>query len=277
MLSGKISVVMPAYNEAHFIEQNIVETVETFETFGYNFEIIVVDDGSPDDTQVRAAKAHLKHPERVRVVRYDENRGKGSALICGASYATGRYVVFLDADMDLHPEQLPVFFEIMNINAADAVIGSKWHPLSQVKYPGIRRIYSISYYMLVRLLFGLPLRDTQTGLKLFRKGLLDDVLPRMVEGKFAFDIELLSIAHRRGYRLLDAPVSLDFRRAIARLDARVVKRMLLDTLAIFYRLRVLRYYDRPMTVKDSVSPHRSAHELRVEECHALAARDVEYR
>ncbi len=191
MLSGKVSVVMPAYNEAQFIEQNIVETVETFDHFGYNFEIIVVDDGSPDDTHIRAAKARLKHPERVRVVRYDENRGKGNALICGASYATGRYVVFLHADMDLHPAQLPVFFEIMDVNSADAVMGSKWHPFSRVKYPAIRRTYSMTYYMLVRVLFGLPLRDAQTGLKLLPKELLDDVLPRMAERKFTFDIEVL--------------------------------------------------------------------------------------
>ncbi len=189
MLKGKISVVMPAYNEAQFIEQNIVETVQTCESFGYDFEVVVVDDGSPDDTHARAAKAHLRHPERVRVVRYDRNLGKGSALSCGVSYATGKYIVFLDADMDLHPEQLPVFFEIMDLDAADAVIGSKWHPASHVQYPRLRRVYSIAYYMLVRLLFGLPLRDTQTGLKLFRTALLKDVLPRMVERKFAFDIE----------------------------------------------------------------------------------------
>jgi|SRR5579884_1154205 len=274
MLNGKFSVVIPAYNEAHFIEQNIIETVETFESFGYDFEIVVVDDGSPDQTHLSAAKARLKHPERVRVVRYEENQGKGSALACGVKYAIGEYIVFLDADMDLHPSQLPVFFEIMELNAADAVIGSKWHPLSRVVYPPIRRLYSIGYYMLVRLLFGLPLRDTQTGLKLFRKSLLDDILPRMCEGKFAFDIELLAIAHRRGFRIFDAPVTLDFRRAIGRLKGSVVWRMLLDTLTIFYRLRISKYYDRTFDVRHEPIAVRSARELLLDDGGALATRDM---
>ncbi len=136
-MARKISVVMPAYNEASHIVSNVIETAKTLADFGYDFEIIVVDDGSPDKTYLYAARLLATHPERVRVVHYDENQGKGNALMCGTSYAVGEYIVFLDADMDLHPAQLPTFFGIMEAGGADVVIGSKRHPLSRVSLPRV--------------------------------------------------------------------------------------------------------------------------------------------
>ncbi len=243
MLSGKLSVIMPAYNEAEFIESNVRETVETLSSFGYDFEVIVVDDGSPDFTHLSALRARLHYPNRVRVVRYDDNQGKGNALICGVSYATGRYIAFLDADMDLHPQQLPLFLELLETKNADAVIGSKWHPNSNVGYPALRRLYSRAYYALIWLLFGLPVRDTQTGIKVFRSDVLRRVFPRVLVKRFAFDIEVLANAQRLGYRITEAPVTLEFRRKLGRIKAGDVYRMFLDTLAIFYRMKILRYYD----------------------------------
>ncbi len=247
LLDGKLSVVMPAYNEADYIQQNVTETVRALSEIGYDFEVIVVDDGSPDDTHLSAVRARLAHPEHVRVVRYDRNRGKGNALICGSSYASGDYIAFLDADMDLHPEQLPVLFEILEAKGADIVVGSKHHPLSRVSYPPLRRIYSLAYYAMIRLLFGLPLRDTQTGLKVFRASALRAILPLLLAKRFAFDIELLANAHRRGFKIVDAPVTLNFRRTLGRIKLKDVFIVLVDTLAIFYRMKILRYYDRRPT------------------------------
>jgi glycosyltransferase involved in cell wall biosynthesis len=244
LLSGKLSIVMPAYNEAAFIEQNVAETVRTLSAFGYDFEVIVVDDGSPDNTHNHAVRARLDHPDHVRVVRYDSNQGKGNALICGSWYASGDYVVFLDADMDLHPEQLPVLFEVLQSTGADVVVGSKYHPFSSVSYPPLRKVYSLGYYALVRLLFGLPIRDTQTGMKVFRAKVLREVLPLLLAKRFAFDIELLANAHRRGFKITDAPVTLNFRRTLGRIRIKDVISVLTDTLAIFYRMRIMRYYDR---------------------------------
>lgn len=244
MLEGMLSVVMPAYNEAEHIIKNLRETIDTLATFGYDFEIILVDDGSPDKTYLEAAKLLTTHPERIRVIHYDANQGKGNALMCGTSFARGDYVVFLDADMDLHPSQLPVFFEIMDTAGADAVIGSKRHPASSVDYPWHRKLYSTGYYLLVRLMFGLPLKDTQTGLKLFRAKLLHDVFPRLLAKRFAFDIELLAIAHRLGYRIADAPITLVFKRKLGRVRLRDAVDIFRDTLAIFYRMYFQHYYDQ---------------------------------
>lgn len=245
-ITGKISIIMPAFNESAHILSNLREVVRTFESFSCDYEVLLVDDGSPDRTYLHAARVLVEHPERVRIVRYDENQGKGNALIAGFGYSTGDYIVFLDADMDLHPSQLPRFFQILDDQEADVVIGSKRHPDSQVDYPLIRRIYSWGYYSLVRLLFGLPLRDTQTGLKLFKRAVLEDVFPRVLAKRFAFDIEILSIAHSHGYKITDAPVRLEFMREMGRIKAKHVWVIWLDTLAIFYRLKVRRYYDRPM-------------------------------
>jgi len=235
---------MPAYNEASHIVSNVIETAKTLAEFGYDFEIIVVDDGSPDKTYLHATRLLATHPERVRVVHYDENQGKGNALMCGTSYAGGEYIVFLDADMDLHPAQLPTFFGIMEAGGADVVIGSKRHPLSKVNYPRIRRLYSWVYYGIVNLLFGLPVKDTQTGLKVFKREVLERVFPRMLVKRFAFDIEVLANAHRLGYKIESAPVSLEFQRASGRINWADVYCVLVDTAAIFYRMHVLHYYDR---------------------------------
>ncbi|HEY2475440.1 MAG TPA: glycosyltransferase [Candidatus Cybelea sp.] len=240
-----LSIVMPAYNEAHSIADNVCETVETMRGLGLDFEIVVVDDGSMDGTHTAAIDALRVWPDIVRVVRCRRNQGKGNALICGTSYSKGDYVAFLDADMDLHPEQLEHFFTIMNARDADAVIGSKFHPESRVDYPRLRRVYSFFYFMLVRSLFGLPVRDTQTGIKLFKRGMLEHVLPRVLVKRFAFDLELLANAHHFGYRVVEAPVEVNFKRVCSRLRLPAVWNVFLDTLAIFYRMRILRYYDQP--------------------------------
>ncbi|MDQ6826652.1 MAG: glycosyltransferase [Candidatus Eremiobacteraeota bacterium] len=234
----KISVVMPAYNEAKHIVSNLIETVQTLHDCKYNFEVILVDDGSPDKTYLEAAKLLSSHPDRVRVVHYDENRGKGNALSCGTHFAAGKYVVFLDADMDLHPVQLPVLLEMMVSTNADIVIGSKRHPASKVNYPKFRILLSAVYYFFVRLLFKLPVRDTQTGLKVFKTEALKHVLPFVQAARFAFDIELLALAHKLGYKIAEAPVTLDFRRVISRIKLRDVYDVFVATLAIYYRVKV---------------------------------------
>ncbi len=258
MVPGKVSILMPAYNESETIARNLREVVSTFYELHADFEVILIDDGSPDRTYLHAIRVLSEHPEFVRVVRYDVNLGKGNALITGAACARGDYIVFLDADMDLHPSQLSEFFGIMRRTSADAVIGSKHHPKSNVHYPALRRCYSLGYYLFIRLLFGLPLRDTQTGLKLFKKSLLADVFPRVLAKRFAFDIELLAVANNLGYKVVDAPVQLDFRRKLNRIKANDVWRLFLDTMAIFYRLRILRYYDEThdFSLRDVMTEHR---------------------
>ena len=242
-LKETISVIMPAYREGKLIFNNIKETVKTFEDFGCDYEIIVVDDGSPDNTydEIQKAAAAFKN---IIVVQNRENYGKGRALKKGFRYTKGAYVVFLDSDMDLHPIQLETFFDIMKLDDADVVIGSKRHPNSRLEYPWHRRVVSSVYFFLVKVMFGLPLRDTQTGLKLFKREVLEKVFPKVLVKKFAYDLELLVLAHHFGYKVAEAPVVMQFaRNTWRRIGIRTILDTWWDTMAVWYRMYVLRYYD----------------------------------
>ena len=149
-LQGKVSVIIPAFNEAKGIAGSLSETIRVFNEFGCKYEIIVVDDGSSDATYRNVLAAASKHPQ-VIVKQSKKNRGKGRALKIGFRLASGDYVVFLDADMELHPAQIQTFFDIMRLDDADVVIGSKRHPNSRLSYPLDRRIVSSVYFFLVKI------------------------------------------------------------------------------------------------------------------------------
>ncbi|MBR1920648.1 MAG: glycosyltransferase, partial [Kiritimatiellae bacterium] len=178
----------------------------------------------------------------IRPVVCRRNGGKGAALRAGFDASRGEYVMLLDGDLDIHPKQTPWFFDALVRGQADVVIGSKRHPRSVVQYPWHRRFVSWCYFTLVRLFIGLPITDTQTGMKLFRREVLGEALGRMLVKTYAFDLELLSIAHQRGARIVEAPVVIRFGNKFGALKAGTVRTMALDSLAVFYRLRILRYY-----------------------------------
>lgn len=238
-----ISIVIPAYDEASRIEVTLRDTVACMEGLGCRYEILVVDDGSHDATRKRAEHAAAELPS-VRVISYGENAGKGYAIVQGARVASGELVLFLDADLEVHPRQLQILYRAMQGAQADVVIGSKMHPSSQVDYPRKRRIMSWGYYALVRFAFGLPVRDTQTGLKLFRGEVLDRVVPRMLIKRFAFDLEALTIAHRLGYRIVEAPVVVTREREYPRIGFGDALHTAWDTAAVWYRTYLRRQYDR---------------------------------
>lgn len=244
LYKGKVSVIMPAFNESGHIYKNIIETHCVFNRTKCRFEIIVVDDGSTDSTREEAVKASKLH-DNIRVVHYALNNGKGNALKEGFRHATGNYVVFLDSDLDLHPLQLHTLFRIMRNKRAHVVIGSKHHPKSRLEYPVVRKVISRAYALILKALFNLPLRDTQTGLKVFNYEVLCKVFPKVLSKRYAYDLEILVNANRLGYRVVEAPVVLNFRRPRkwGRIGLNDLYSTGMDTLAIFYRLRILKYYD----------------------------------
>jgi len=242
-INGKISIIMPAYNEESHIYENILETRKVFEEGQDRFEIIVVDDGSKDNTYLNSKKAADEYPD-VIVVKQPQNAGKGWALRKGFEKATGDYVVFLDSDLDLHPRQIHLLFDIMEKEKADIVIGSKRHPESKLNYPKDRKIISSGYFFLVKIMFGLPLRDTQTGLKLFKYKVLEDVFPRICVKRYAFDLEVLVVAHHKGYQIAESPIVLEHHWKFGRIGFRAIWDTWMETLAVFYRLNILKYYDR---------------------------------
>jgi glycosyltransferase involved in cell wall biosynthesis len=237
----QLSVVVPAYREGKRIYQNITRLLDELNKLDATYEVVVVSDGNTDDT-VREAR-RVRSP-RVRVFHYPMNIGKGFALSLGVDQSVGELVTFIDADMELDPAYIGGFIEIMETSKCDAVIGSKRHPESKVAYPRSRRFQSWVYQLLIRLLFNLNVRDTQTGLKLFRRQALQEVLPLLAIKRFAFDLELLVVARQLGYgQVCEAPISLDYQFE-STVNLGSAWRVLWDTAAIFYRLRILRYYKR---------------------------------
>ncbi|GAC1327485.1 MAG: glycosyltransferase family 2 protein [Candidatus Dormibacteria bacterium] len=229
-----LSVIVPAYREGARIAENIGHLTNALDALDMPYEVVVVCDGSPDDTHEQARTCAS---ERVKVFSYPTNMGKGYALKYGFEQSKGDPVTFIDADMDLHPREIGIFIKLMDIYDADVVVGSKRHPQSKVNYPPFRRFQSWVYQMLVRALFDLNVSDTQTGLKLFRRSVLEASLPRIVVNKFAFDLELFVIAHRMGFRnFIEAPVLLDFQFSSS-VDLGSARQVLRDTLMIYRRLR----------------------------------------
>ena len=239
----KFSVLIPVHNEEERIRHNLREVKKTLDDLGCNYEIIAIDDGSSDDTYKRL-KDLEKEISQLIVKKNSQNFGKGRALKKAFKYAGGDLIVWIDADLDLHPYQIKTLYDIMVLDDADIVIGSKMHPNSRVNYPLTRRIISFGYYFLIRLLFNLPCHDTQTGLKLFKRKVLEKVFPRILVKQFAFDLEVLVNAYHLGFKLAEAPIILENKRDYGRIGVNSVKTTFIDTIAVWYRMYILKYYDR---------------------------------
>jgi glycosyltransferase involved in cell wall biosynthesis len=239
-VAGKLSVLIPAYNEGSRIRVNALHTAELIADIAEEYEIIIINDGSADQTLNEALSINDDH---FRVIDGVFNRGKGASLRLGTEAANGDYIAFCDADLDISPVHLRSFFEMMEAHHADAVIGSKMHKESKVNYPWIRRVYSWGYYLLLRVLFNLKTKDTQTGLKLFRAPVIKSVMEGVKTNGFAFDVEALSIISIFGGTIISAPIVVTFNReSFGRVGLKDVWNMLIDTLEIFWRLRIKKVY-----------------------------------
>jgi glycosyltransferase involved in cell wall biosynthesis len=246
-----LSVVVPAYKQERTIIKDIKNISKTLKNVGYKYELIVVVDGLVDKTFEKASKLKSRN---IKVVAYEKNEGKGHAIRYGMLHAKGDIVGFIDAGMDIHPTGFTMLLSHMEWYNADVIVGSKLHPVSKVNYPIYRTILSWGYRLLTRLLFGFKVRDTQVGLKFFKRKVVRDVLPRLLVKRYAFDIEMLAVSYSLGYkRIFEAPVKIKFNPGsttiISKLLWRVVALMILDTLAVFYRLKVRRFYTKKKNIK----------------------------
>lgn len=238
-----LTVVVPYYNPGKLLVPNIERLVTVLDAAGASYEVIAVCDGATDGSERELDAFLAGRPGPVTNVVLARNQGKGAALRIGLARGRGRYLGFIDADGDLDPLLLDSFQTMVRLYTPDIILGSKRHPLSEVEYPLLRRAYSWGYQQVVRAGFRLNIKDTQTGIKLVRRDVLAAVLPRMVEKRFAFDLELFVIARRLGYkRFLEAPIRLRHQ-FTSTVSWRSVYRSLLDTMAIWYRLRILHFYD----------------------------------
>lgn len=201
-----VAVLMPAYQLESAIAANIKRVASVVADWP-GVEVIVIDDGSTDRTRSEADLAAADHGF-VTVIGYPANRGKGGALKEGFAHSQAGTVVFLDSDLDLPPEQLPQFLEEFDRLGVDVLVGAKRSAMMPGRYPALRRILSLSFVAVNRLLFRLPIRETQTGLKVFRRSALEATLPNLTTLGYAFDLELLARIRKAGGSMAETPVTL---------------------------------------------------------------------
>lgn len=242
-----ISVIVPCYKQEKTIVRDLKRIKNVLDKLRYPTELICVVDGKDDSTFFKASK-FAKRYDNVKTIGYDTNKGKGYAIRFGMAESIGDIVAFIDSGMDINPNGLSMLLEHFEWYGADIIVGSKRHPVSKVDFPWQRRILSMNYQLLVWLLFGLKIRDTQVGMKFFRRKILERVLPRLLVKRFAFDVEILAVANYLGYnRIFEAPIDVTLRfggtsTITSQKFFRTVLAMLTDTLAVFYRLKILHYY-----------------------------------
>ena len=237
-----LSLIIPAYKQERTIVENIIHIQKTLAGIRYDHEIIVVVDGVVDKTVEKLKKAKLS---KVKIVWYKENQGKSYAIRIGMHEAKGDYVMFMDSGLEIDPNGISMLLEHMEWYEADINVGSKRHPASIVEYSLQRKILSYGYYLFVKILFGINVRDTQAGIKIYKKSVLEKVLPRLIEKKFCGDLEILVVSSQLGYkRIFEAPIKLNYNLGTMSTAATIssIRGIFTDTLAIFYRKNILHYY-----------------------------------
>ncbi|MFA6048917.1 MAG: glycosyltransferase [Candidatus Micrarchaeia archaeon] len=241
-----LSAIVPCYNKGRHVYSALSSVHRELSKLKTPFEMVLVDDASPDNT-LSELERFSKSYKDCTVVRHMQNQGKGRAVLTGFGKSKGDVIIFIDADLDLPASQIRTFLEYLEKYRADVVIGSKNHPDSLVEYPSLRRILSRFYQILCFVLFHMPVSDTQVGLKVFRRPVLQYAAPRMLVKKFAYDLELLVLANKAGFNIKEAPIELKFKGGGGGLGAkffRSIFNMFLDTMAVWYRLKILHYYDK---------------------------------
>jgi len=239
-----LSVIVPIYKQEKTIEQDLINIDQTLQKIRYDYEIIAIVDGKNVDNSYKLAKKCKI--SKLKVFTYNRNKGKGYAVRYGMAHTIGDYIAFIDAGMEIDPNGISMVLEHMEWYNADIIVASKKHPASQINYPLQRRIISFGAFLIAKILLGITIHDTQAGLKIFKRKVLKKVLPRLLVKNYAFDLEILSVANRLGFkRIYEAPVKLhySFDDLTHATGLKTIYNSLIAALSVFYRLRILHYYD----------------------------------
>lgn len=207
MQSPHYSIVIPAYNETARIERALSLVSHCIRARGWEAEVLVVDDGSTDNTAALVEGWSATHPE-VRLIRNGQNRGKGYSVRNGMLRAAGDIVMFTDADLSSPIEEAERLFKAID-EGADIAIGSRWLTGRRIvhKQPLYRRVFGRCFNALTRSVMRLPFADTQCGFKAFRRDAARLVFGLQKIERWGFDPEILFIAIKRGLKVKEVPVT----------------------------------------------------------------------
>ena len=229
----KISVVVPAYNEARRILPSLDQVFPYMDAHHPDYEVVVVDDGSTDDT-VALVRGHFGQRPQLRLLAYGGNRGKGFAVRYGAEHASGDVVLFTDADLSTPIEELDKLLPFVQ-QGCDLVMGTRAHPKAdiRIRQPFYREYGGKLFNLLIRVLLLPEFHDTQCGFKLFRRTAVLPILQRQRIDRFAFDVELVYLAHQAGLKIADVPV-VWMNSPETKMGAAGIARAVLDVLRIWF-------------------------------------------
>lgn len=200
------SLVIPAYNESSRIRPTLDEILRYIAQQKWNAEILVVDDGSRDDTAAIVREYARAHPQ-IQLVQNPGNRGKGYSVRNGMVHARGDICLFTDADLSSPIAEAEKLFDAIR-KGADIAIGSRWlrAELQTERQPLYRQAFGRIFNMLLRIVLGLRFRDTQCGFKAFRREAAQRIFPLQRIERWGFDPEILFLARRMSFRTVEVPV-----------------------------------------------------------------------
>ncbi len=202
-----LSIVIPAYNESARIEQTLSNVMATVEAQGWDAEVLVIDDGSSDDTAAIVTRWAENFP-RLHLVQNPGNRGKGYSVRNGLLQAAGEIVMFTDADLSAPLEEADRLIEAID-SGADVAIGSRWMDRTRqtIHQPLYRQFFGRCFNWITRTVMGLPFKDTQCGFKAFRRPAAQIVFRLQRIERWGFDPEILFIARKLRYTIREVPVT----------------------------------------------------------------------
>ena len=204
----KLSVVIPAYNEEKRIEQTAEILVGFLPTVTEDFELIIVSDGSTDTT-LEKIQALAGKNDKIKALGYTQNKGKGGAVRTGMLASTGDIVLFTDTDLAYGTEVIKRAVETFEQTGADLVVGSRnLGADSYEEYSFLRKLMSKTYLTLISIVLGFKLSDSQCGFKCFTGKAAHDVFGECTIDSFAFDLEALLKAQKKGYKIAEMSVKI---------------------------------------------------------------------
>jgi dolichyl-phosphate beta-glucosyltransferase len=230
------SIVIPAYNEGARLGATLEKVLEYVRAQGWNAEVIVVNDGSRDNTASLVREFAEKNPA-VRLVENSGNRGKGYSVRNGMLNARGEIVVFSDADLSSPIEEMPKLLAAL-AGGADIAIGSRWlrAELQTRRQSLHRQLFGRVFNLLLRIILGLRFKDTQCGFKAFTRRAAQTIFPLQRIERWGFDPEILFLARKFGFRVEEVPVLWGHSG-----DTRI--HPLLDGARMFWEMLRIRWYD----------------------------------
>ena len=208
MTPPRYSIVVPAYNEAERLTSSLQRILTYIEESKWSAEIIIVNDGSRDETAAMVKEFAERSPI-VRLIENPGNRGKGYSVRNGMLNASGQFLLFTDADLSSPIEEAPKLLAAIENGQADVAIGSRYlqSELQTRKQPIHRRMLGRAFNLALRAILGLSYVDTQCGFKAFSRNAVSTIFPNMKIERWGFDPEILFLAKRYGLRVVEVPVS----------------------------------------------------------------------